>query len=73
MKNTRNLTQIDVIGRQLKITKQLIEAYKDATRNMYGYLLIDFKQSTPTEFMLKTRILPQETNSSFSPIIYMLK
>ena len=37
MKNTRDVSQIDTLGRQLKISKALNEAYKDATKNAFGF------------------------------------
>lgn len=73
MKNPRDLTQVDILGRQLKIQKELEEAYKDATKGSFGYLVIDFKQTTPREYMLKTRITPEEFGGKYSPIIYVLK
>jgi len=74
MKNPRDVSQIDILGRQLKISKALEQAYKDAVKYLYGYLVIDFKQTTPAEFMLKTRINPEETkNNLFSPIFYIIK
>lgn len=73
MKNPRDLSQIDILGRQLKLQKELEEAYKDATKSAFGYLLIDFKQNTPRQYILKTRITPEENKGIFSPIIYKLK
>jgi len=74
MKNTRDISQIDVLGRQLKLTRSLEEAYKDATKKPFGYLLIDFKQTTPKEYILKTRLTPEETTEGiFSPIIYIIR
>lgn len=71
MKNPRDVSQIDVLGRQLKISKALDEAYKDASKSAYGYLVIDFKQTTPRECMLRTRVIPE--NNKFSPIFYMIR
>lgn len=74
MKNQRDASQLDHLGRQLKISKALNEAYADATKKPFGYLIIDFKQTTPKEYMLKTRIFPEETNKGvFSPIFYVIK
>jgi hypothetical protein len=36
------------------------EAYKDATSRPYGYLFLDYKQTTPDEFRYRTNILPSE-------------
>ena len=74
MRNPRDASQIDVLGRQMKISKQLSEAYNDATSKPYGYLVIDLKQETPREFMLRTQITPEETiKREFEPIIYKIK
>ena len=68
MKNPRDRTQIDVLGRQMKMIKELDEAFKDATSNAYGYLIIDFKQETSPEKMLKTNIFP--VNGKINTVIY---
>ncbi|MDI9312887.1 MAG: ATP-binding protein [Limnohabitans sp.] len=74
MKNPRDMSQIDTLGRQLKISNALNQAYKDATKSSFGYLIIDFKQTTPREYMLKTRITPEESeNGIFSPIFYLIR
>lgn len=71
MKNPRDSSQIDVLGRQMKKTKVLEEAFKDATNGAYGYLLIDFKQDTKEEFMLRTNIFPIE--GIYCPTVYISK
>lgn len=74
MKNPRDRSQIDILGRQMKITQALSEAYNDATKEPFGYLLIDLKQDTPDNLMLRSRITPQENiKGIFSPIVYVLK
>ncbi|MDI9312028.1 MAG: ATP-binding protein [Limnohabitans sp.] len=72
LKNTRDLNQIDVLGRQLKLSKEISEAYMDATSKPFGYLILDFKQTTPRTHMMRTRIFPSENiKGQLSPIIYM--
>ena len=74
MKNLRDRSQIDILGRQMKKFKQLEEAFNDATKGPYGYLLIDLRQDTKENFMIRTRIIPQETiKGVYSPIIYTSK
>lgn len=74
MKNPRDVSQLDVLGRQLNLRNALKEAYHDATKSPYGYLLIDFKQETPRKYMLRTRITPEESiKGHFSPIIYTIQ
>lgn len=73
LKNNRDPLQIDILGRQLKMLKALSEAYKDATKKPFGYLILDFKQATPRDFMTRTRIFPDESANKFTPIIYIPK
>ena len=40
----------------------MVEAYKDATDQPHGYLLIDTKQETPEDLRLRTNIFPGETH-----------
>ena len=74
MKNPRDRSQIDVLARQMKLNKALPEAFNDATSKPFGYLLVDLKQDTPANCMLRTRITPEETvKGVFSPIVYEQK
>lgn len=74
MKNPRDLTQIDVIGRQMKMQREVTDAYFDSTKQAFGYLVINLKQDTPREMMLSTRITPEENiKGIFAPIIYRPK
>jgi len=47
--------------------KAVQEAFKDATPNPFGYLLLDFKQYTPDKLQLRTKVFPDETTSEPSP------
>lgn len=62
MKSPRDRLQIAYLARQIypHKNKHLIEAYNDATSSAHGYLLIDFRQSTPEKYRLRTSILPHE-------------
>lgn len=56
--------------------KRVLEIYNDATKKAYGYLLIDFRPTTPYEYRYKTNIVPEaldNNNIKYSPIIYMPK
>ncbi|RWS19648.1 hypothetical protein B4U80_05101 [Leptotrombidium deliense] len=70
MKNRRDLSQIDYIGRQLYPNNRrfFLDVYKDVTQYPFGYLLIDLKQTTPEEFRLRSNITDR-----FRTIIYMEK
>ena len=40
------MQQIDILGRQLGLGKQLKQWYDDATQEPYGHLMIDLRPST---------------------------
>ena len=80
MMTVRDVSQIEVLGRQLFGRKwhEFMSAYKSATEQPYGYLVIDLKPDTPKEYRLRTRIFPDElkgniSNLAFAPIIYRIK
>ena len=58
-KNPRDMLQIQHLGRSILVRnfKEFEEAYKYATRNPFGYILIDLKQTTPDQFRYMTNIL----------------
>ena len=58
-KNVRDRTQITHLARQMfpNQSKYFIESYNDATTKPFGYLLIDFKSTTPDILRLRTDIL----------------
>ena len=66
-KSPRDGGSIATIARQMysKDYKYMIDAYNDATKEKYGYLLIDSKASTPDLIRLRTKIFPSET-----PVVY---
>ena len=66
-KNPRDMTQIEVLGRQMygKKWKAFTNAYKMATELAHGYLLIDLKQQTPDRLRLRTDIFPPKETVVF--------
>ena len=60
MKNPRDKAQIMYLARQIypENPKFFQDAYADATKEAYGYLLIDLKQNTPETCRLRTNIFP---------------
>jgi hypothetical protein len=66
-----NLTQIRVLGQQIfpGCHKMLMDAYRDAMRDKYGYLFIDLHPATDNDFMLRTHILPTEDLIIYKPVI----
>lgn len=61
-KNPRDRAQITYLSRQVFPDDPLFirEAYENATSVPYGYLLFDFKQSTPDNMRIQTSIFPDD-------------
>lgn len=59
-KNPRDKTQIRYLSRQVypENPKFVDEAYKDATKEAHGYLMVDLKQTTDDICRFKTKIFP---------------
>lgn len=66
-KNPRSADQILRLALQVFPKKHafLREAYEDATKEAYGYLFLDFKQTTANEHRVRTHVLAEE------PIVYV--
>lgn len=67
-KNPRDKLQISILARQMypQNSKFVTEAYADATRNAYGYLVFDLKPETRDDLRVRTGILPHDT-----PFVYI--
>ena len=63
-KNPRDATQFANLARQMypHTSKFAVEAYKDATRSPYSYLLIDLRPEQDDDLRLRTNIFPGETH-----------
>lgn len=61
-KNPRDKTQIRYLARQVspESPKFIEDAYRDATKEAYGYLMIDLKQDTNDMCRIKTKIFPMD-------------
>lgn len=61
-KNPRDQTQIRYLARQVSPdnSKFLEDAYKNATKDAHGYLMIDLKQNTNDEHRIKTNIFSSD-------------
>lgn len=61
-KNPRDRAQIQHLARQVypEDPRFLTEAYRDATAQPHGYLVMDFKQSTPDICRWRTNIFPDD-------------
>ena len=67
--NPRDKQQISTLGRQMYPGQSLfmIDAFKLATEQGHGYLLVDLKQCTPEHLRLRTSIFPGEQHTVFIP------
>jgi hypothetical protein len=73
MKSPRSIDQITVLARQMYDAdwRFVLDAYRDATKTPYSYLLFDFKPETPDDFRLRTDVLPgQQTYCYVNPRLY---
>lgn len=70
-KNPRDKTQIRYLARQIcpDNSKFVEEAYRDATKEPYGYIMIDLKQNTNDLCRFKTKIFPFNVNT----VVYIPK
>ena len=68
-KNPRDKGQIRVLGSQMYPGENgfLISAYQDATKNRYGYLLIDLHPETPEDLRVRTGIFPDSDAHVYMP------
>lgn len=75
MKNARDAFQLSQLGREMDPNnpKRLLEAFDDATRKPYGYLVLDFKPHTADAHRIRTRVTSREVEHlgvNFAPIVY---
>ncbi len=60
-KNCRDKSQIATLGSQVAPGSRFLqESYRDATRDPFGYIVLDFKQETPESLIVRTNVLPNE-------------
>lgn len=62
MKNPRDLRSVTTLASRMypHHSKFMVEAYKEATKSSYGYILVDFQQATPEHLRLRTNIFVSE-------------
>lgn len=62
MKNARDASQISMLSRQLYpgCSGLLLEAYRDATKEPFGYLVVDTSPRGEDKYRLRTNIFPGE-------------
>jgi len=63
-KNPRDASQFANLAPQMypKTSQFAVEAYKDATREPYSYLLIDLRTTQDEDLRLRANIFPGETH-----------
>ena len=68
-KNPRDVSQFANLARQMypKSSQFAVEAYRDATREPYSYLLVDLRPEQDEELRLRTNIFPGETHYVYVP------
>ncbi|KAM3936868.1 vomeronasal type-2 receptor 26-like [Leptodactylus fuscus] len=68
--NPRDKLQVMILARQMYPgkTRFFLEAFEDATRNPYGYLLVDLRGSTPEDMRLRAGLFPPDL-----PVAYVQK
>jgi hypothetical protein len=67
--NKRDVSQIIYLGQQILPgkAKYFMDAYERATREPYGYLVIDLHPHSDGKYKLRTHILPGEVSVIFQP------
>jgi hypothetical protein len=60
LKNVRNRNQFAYLARQVlpEAIASLCNAYREATRNPHGYMILDFAQDTDDRLRFRTNIFP---------------
>ena len=66
-KSPRDSSQVNHLAKQMfpGHVKYMQEAFQDATKRSYGYLLCDLKPETPSDFRLRSNIFPGETQCAY--------
>jgi len=62
MKNDRDRQQISTLARQIcpGNSNFIVQAYEEATKKPYSYLIADFRPDTPSTIKLRSNIFPSE-------------
>lgn len=68
-KNPRDASQFANLARQMYPNKSqfAVDAYKDATREPYSYLVVDLRPEQDEDLRLRTNIFPKETHYVYVP------
>jgi hypothetical protein len=62
-KNARDANQVAYLARQMYPGKSafMVEAFRDATKQPFSYLLVDLKPDSDERFRLRTNVFPGES------------
>ena len=68
-RNRRDVSSIHKISRQLfpLNSAYFLDAYRQATKEKYSYILVDISPHSTPEFSLRSQILPSQLSSVFVP------
>jgi hypothetical protein len=71
LRNPRDKSQVATFGRQVfpGQSKYFLESYEDATKECFGYLVIDLSPHCEDKLRLKSNIIPRK--GIFSPVVYL--
>lgn len=64
-RNARDIQQISTLGKQLGMGQTLVEAYRDAVSEQYGYLVIDLSPHNQSPYKLKSHVFSNEVLVSY--------
>nr|CAD2159197.1 unnamed protein product [Meloidogyne enterolobii] len=68
MRNPRERYKLEHLPCKFSLhTQNFLEAYGDATKENFGYLLVDIHPSTPEVLRLRTHIYPNENTIIYLP------
>lgn len=70
MKNPRDVSQLQCLARQAFLGKSsfLMEAYKDAVSQPYGYLILDFSPGGVESYRVRTHVFSGEDTTVYQPL-----
>ena len=68
-KNARDANQVAYLARQMYPNKSkfMLEAFQDATKQPFTYLLVDLKPESDEQYRLRTNIFPGEITHVYAP------
>lgn len=68
MRNPRGEGQVATLGRQIGEARSLVDAFKDATKCNFGYLVLDLSPYSDQVYKYRTHIFPNEDTVVYIPM-----